>query len=328
MKQFWKDMGIAVIMGLIVPAVLLSAVISLYAQDQEPTAYTELARETAPAPTKESTFRMQVDVLMEDGQVVQMALDEYLTCVLLCEMPVYFEQEALKAQSVVARTYIMRAARGATKHEQAAVCTQSSCCQGFLAVEEYLAAGGKQEDVQNIRDLISETDGQVLTYEGKLIEATYFSCSGGSTEDAVAVWGTDVPYLRSVTSPGEENAAHYTDTVTFSPTVFASKLGLALSGDASGWFGNVTYTAGGGVDTMEIAGQAFTGTELRKLLNLRSTAFDMTVVDGSIMVVTRGFGHRVGMSQYGADAMAKAGSNYREILTYYYQGTQLQQYTD
>ena len=144
----------------------------------------------------------------------------------------------------------------------------------------------------------------------------------------MAVWGTDVPYLRSVASPGEENAAHYTDTVTFSPADFASKLGITLSGEASDWFGNVTYTAGGGVAAMEIGGQAFTGTELRKLLNLRSTAFDMTAVDGTIMVVTRGFGHRVGMSQYGADAMAKTGSNYKEILSYYYQGTQLEQYTD
>ena len=329
MKQFWKDMGIAVIMGLIVPAVLLSAAVSLLAQEREPAEDTEPDKETElAAPTEKYVPRMQVSVLAEDGQVVQMALDEYLTCVLLCEMPVYFEEEALKAQSVVARTYIIRASRGAAKHEQAAVCTQSSCCQGFLAVEEYLAAGGQQEDIQHIRDLILETDGQVLTYEGNLIEATYFSCSGGSTEDAVAVWGTDVPYLRSVASPGEENAAHYTDTVTFSPADFASKLGITLSGEASDWFGNVTYTAGGGVAAMEIGGQAFTGTELRKLLNLRSTAFDMTAVDGAIMVVTRGFGHRVGMSQYGADAMAKTGSNYKEILSYYYQGTQLEQYTD
>ena len=159
MKQFWKDMGIAVILGLIVPAVLLSAAVSLLAQEREPAEDTQPDKETElAAATEEYVPRMQVSVLAEDGQVVQMALDEYLTCVLLCEMPVYFEEEALKAQSVVARTYIIRAARGAAKHEQAAVCTRSSCCQGFLAVEEYLAAGGQQEDVQHLRDLILETE--------------------------------------------------------------------------------------------------------------------------------------------------------------------------
>ena len=325
MKQFWKDMGIAATMGLILPAVLLAAVVSLATQKEEMPLQTEPIPQTNTA--EPLAAQKQISVL-QDGQVVQMALNDYLTCVVLAEMPVSFEEEALKAQTVVARTYTIRAANGAAKHAEAAVCTNSGCCQGYMAVETFLGKGGKEEDVQHIRDLVEATSGQVLVYDGQLIEATYFSCSGGATEDAVAVWGTDVPYLQSVASPGEEQATHYTDTVTLSASDVASKLGLELSGKPATWFGAVTYTAGGGVATMDIGGQEFTGTELRKLLGLRSTAFEVEVVEDIITITTRGYGHRVGMSQYGADAMAASGSTYPEILAYYYQGTELTQYAD
>jgi hypothetical protein len=215
--------------------------------------------------------------LGEDGQVVQLPLDDYLTCVLLAEMPVSFEDEALKAQSVVARTYTMRAEKGAAKHAEASVCTNSTCCQGYLSVDAFLGKGGKATDVQRIRDLVASTDGQVLTYDGNLIEATYFSCSGGTTEDAVAVWGTDVPYLQSVASPGEEHATHYSDTVTFDASDFASKLGMALAGKPSTWFGNTTYTAGGGVATMTIGEKLFAGTE-RYIANLIITVLCFVVL--------------------------------------------------
>ena len=167
-----------------------------------------------------------------------------------------------------------------------------------------------------------------MTYEGKLVEATYFSCSGGTTEDAVAVWGTDVPYLQSVASPGEENATYYTDSVTFTAQEFASRLGVNLTGKPASWVCDVTHTVGGGVDTMKIGGLTFKGTELRKLLGLRSTAFTITAMEDTITVQTRGYGHRVGMSQYGADAMAALGSTYDEILTHYYQGTELTNWFD
>lgn len=324
MKQFWKDVGMAFVMGLVVPSVLLAAAVSLTKEKPEIPISTEPILATERSQQAESeTSQFNVQVLNEDGQVVQMPLNEYLTSVVLAEMPVSFEEEALKAQSVVARTYTMRASKGAAKHDNAAVCTDSTCCQGYISVERFLEKGGKQEDVQHIRELVTSTDGQVLTYEGTLIEATYFSCSGGATEDAVAVWGTDVPYLQSVTSPGEEHATYFTDAVTFTAHEFASKLGRELQGDPSGWFSDVTYTDGGGVAAMTIAGESYTGTQLRKLLSLRSTAFTVETSGDSITIHTRGYGHRVGMSQYGADAMAANGSTYPQILAYYYQGTEL-----
>ena len=240
-------------------------------------------------------------------------------------MPASFEEEALKAQAVVARTYAVRAREGKGKHDDGDICGDSACCQGYLAPDDY---GGTQEALSKVRNAVSSTAGQVLTYEGKLIEATYFSCSGGVTEDAVAVWGTDVPYLQSVKSPGEENATYYTDSVQFSVKEFASRLGINLTGKPDSWFGGTKQTTGGGVDTMVIGGVTFKGTELRKLLGLRSTAFTMVAMDEVITVTTRGYGHRVGMSQYGADAMAALGRTYDEILAHYYQGTELKKWFD
>jgi len=322
MNRFWKDLGIAFTMGFVIPSVLLAAVVSLTGHGSEIPNLTEPIFVTETVEKKQEQ-KMNILLLDETGRTEQIPLNDYLTSVLLAEMPVSFDEEALKAQSVVARTYTMRAASGAGKHERASLCTDSACCQGYIDTELYLRKGGSQEDLQKIQNLVLSTDGQVLTYEGSLIEATYFSCSGGVTEDAVAVWGTDVPYLQSVVSPGEEHATHYTDTVTFSAADFASKLGLELSGAPAQWFGAVTYTNGGGVASMTIGGKSFSGTQLRKLLDLRSTAFTVTTQEDTITIQTRGYEHRVGMSQYGADAMAAAGSTYSEILAYYYQGTEL-----
>ena len=256
------------------------------------------------------------------GNLQQMSLREYLVGVVLAEMPADFESEALKAQAVVARTYTRKRMEG-DKHEGAAVCMDSGCCQGYRSPEEYLAQGGKQRSVDKVRQAVEATDARVLEYDGRLIDATYFSCSGGSTEDAVAVWGQDVPYLQAVESPGEEDAPRYSDSVTFTAAELARKLGFSDEGEPGEWFGDITYTDGGGVGTMVIRGQSFSGTELRSKLGLRSTAFEVTVSGKKITITTRGFGHRVGMSQYGAQAMAETGSSFEEILAHYYTGAEL-----
>ena len=261
-------------------------------------------------------------VLNRSGNLQQMTLEDYLLGVVLAEMPASFEPEALKAQAVVARTYTCKRMEGG-KHDAAAVCMDPGCCQGFRAPADYLDEGGKQTAVDKVRSAVKSTDGQVLHYDGSLIDATYFSCSGGSTEDAVAVWGQDVPYLRAVDSPGEEDAPRFTDSVSFTSSEFAGKLGLSDQGDPASWFGAVRYTEGGGVDTMVIRGKTFTGPRLRSALGLRSTAFSVSVDGKTITVTTRGFGHRVGMSQYGAQAMAQTGSSCAEILAHYYTGAEL-----
>ena len=168
---------------------------------------------------------------------------------------------------------------------------------------------------------VEETSGEILTFADTLIEATYFSSSGGHTEAAIEVWGTDYPYLQSVPSPEEMEDM---DTVSFTPEAFADKLGICLEGAPEDWFSLTEYTQAGSVRRMVICGVSFSGNKLRQLLKLQSTAFDAEATEDKILITTRGHGHRVGMSQYGADAMADSGSGYREILAHYYPGTQLQ----
>ena len=320
MKQIWKDLLFSCMMGLLVPALILGIAAKLTSIQDSPE-----------EPTVTQIYQQEeeiiIAVLTEKG-VEQMLLDDYLTGVVLAEMPAYFESEAHKAQAVVARTYTMRAHLKKPRHENASVCTDSACCQGYISPQDYLDRGGTKENIKKIQDAVVGTSGLVLCYEGELIEATYFSCSGGYTEDAVAVWGTDVPYLQSVSSPGEEEAAHYSDTVFFSVQEFREKLSLPETDHPERWVRNIIHTNGGGVSEIVICELTFRGTEIRKLLNLRSTAFEINYNGTGFEVKTRGFGHRVGMSQYGADAMAASGSDFREILTHYYQGTQLEQIPD
>lgn len=253
--------------------------------------------------------------------VVTMELEQYIVCVVLREMPASFEPEALKAQAVVARTYTLRADEKRAKHPGAAVCTSPSCCQGYCTEEEFLASGGTREELDKVKAAVEATQGTVICYEGRLIEATYFSCSGGMTEDAVAVWGSDVPYLKATQSPGEESANHFTDTVTIPLEELRSKLGIKKEATFS--IGAMRYTPGGGVASITICGKTFTGTQLRSLLQLRSTAFSLTVAGDKAVITTKGYGHRVGMSQYGAEAMAAQGKTYDEILEHYYTGIEL-----
>ena len=321
MSENWKEIWLSAVLGLVLPALVMTMAVRFGKRNPLPQ---ELMITEAPSETAAPAAPVTVEVLGKDGKVSTVDLEEYLIGVVLAEMPASFEAEARKAQAVVARTFTLRS-RDRSKHDNADICMDSGCCQAYMSPEEYLSRGGTEEGVQRMAEAVAATAGKVLTYEGELIEATYFSCSGGSTEDAVAVWGTDVPYLQSVESPGEENAAHYTDTVTFTPEAFAAALGLKLTGKPASWIGSVTYTAGGGVDTMVIGGSSFRGTELRKALGLRSTAFTVTAGEEEIVITTRGYGHRVGMSQYGAEAMAVSGSSYAEILTHYYQGAVLTQ---
>ena len=316
MNGLGKDILSALLMGMILPGILLN--------------YGELMlKRTVPEEgsvknEKATTHRSSQLMLLQgsDGALEEREMDAYLVGVLLAEVPASFEVEALKAQAVAARTYTQKARETGGKHGNGSVCTVPGCCQAWIPEETYLSRGGNDADLQKIRDAVLATSGEVLHYQGELIEATYFSCSGGSTEDAAAVWGSAYPYLRSVESPGEEEAAHYTDTVTFTPQQFQDRLGTVLSGEPEEWFGAVTYTEGGGVASMEIGGQVYTGTQLRSLLGLNSTDFSVTA-GPEVTITTYGYGHRVGMSQYGADAMAVAGSTYTQILAHYYPGTSL-----
>ena len=323
MKRNITQLMAAFFMGVLMPALAMQLGQAVVSAGPQQATQTQTMPPDTTAHREEQQTSIVIPVLLENNALRMMELDEYLLGVVLAEMPVDFETEALKAQAVAARTCALQCTWEATKHPGGAVCTDPKCCQAYIDPARSLEVGGVQEKVDKVQRAISDTAEEVLTYQGELIQATYFSCSGGRTEDAVAVWGADVPYLRSVESPGEEHADIYYHTVWFSAEEFGALLGRHLKGSCADWLGAVTYTRGGGVATMVVAGKTYTGTELRESLDLYSTAFSMKAEGGGVMITTTGKGHRVGMSQYGADAMAKNGSMKEEILAHYYPGTRI-----
>lgn len=308
--------------GLLVPVLILQAFGMMKAENPEHTIGT-----TGTQPTMPPQQTRTIPVLHNGGETVSMELEEYLVGVILAEMPTSFDAAALEAQAVVARTYAMKRYQE-MRHPDSAVCTDSACCQSFIAIADYLNGLGYPEDVEIAKDAVLATSGMVLTYEDELAEATYFHSSGGRTEDAVAVWGTVYPYLQATESPGEEQMKHFTAQVFYDKPTLELLLGIHLSDSPKSWLGWTTYTAGGGVDTMIFGGREYTGVQLRKLLNLNSTAFTMEPEEDGVLITTLGKGHRVGMSQCGAQAMALEGATCLQILRHYYPGTRIDKIED
>ncbi|MCD8004557.1 MAG: stage II sporulation protein D [Oscillospiraceae bacterium] len=272
-----------------------------------------------------------VRVLLEDGQVEEMTLADYLWSVTAAEMPASFEPEALKAQVVTARTYTAwKMLHGEENHPDADVCTDVNCCQAYLSPEDAAAAWGDaaQEYTEKLWAAVTETDGEVITYEGQPIQAVFFSSSAGRTEDAVEVWGSAVPYLVGVDSPEGEDVPNYHTEVTLSAQEFQDIFLAAypqadLSGTPERWFGKSVLTASGRVSSMEVGGVSVTGTALRALFSLRSAAFTVEAAEDSVTFQVTGYGHGVGMSQYGANALAQQGMDYQEIVKWYYTGVEV-----
>ena len=283
---------------------------------EEPAAASALSA----APSADEPEARTVQLKTEDG-VETVDEDTYLTAVVLAARPASFEREALAAQAVAARPFLARQ-RLAGKHMDCDVCADSACCQAWSSEATLEAKYGVElpQYWDKASAAVAETAGEILTYDGAPIEAVYFSCSGGSTEAAVAVWGTDVPYLQAVESPGEQDALRYESEAAFPEDELRAAPEAKLDGPSEGWFGEPILTEGGGVASVTIGDEDFTGTQLRSLLGLNSTRFTVTCGDGEVVFHVRGFGHRVGMSQYGANAMAKLGFDYRAILQYYYRG--------
>ena len=269
-------------------------------------------------------------------KTMQMSLEEYLVHVVAGEMPASFEEEALKAQAVAARTYTVRrmASLNGTPCGRggADVCTDSTCCQAYKTDAQLRENWGSaySENLLRVRTAVAQTSGEILTYNGLPIEALFHSNSGGMTEDAQNVFASAEPYLVSVESPGDEEAAHYTDTVRLTRTAVASALNdLYRDADVTAkklekQLKVISRFESGRVNQIEVGGVTLTGRQFRQALSLDSANFDLTYSEKYVTVTTVGYGHGVGMSQYGANAMAKDGSDYKSILTHYYTGVKIQ----
>ena len=260
-----------------------------------------------------------VSVRRSDGRVVSLELEDYVTGVVGAEMPALFSSEALKAQAVIARTYALKAnsmGRVLSDNES----TQSYKDNGELAG---IWGGNYSSYYSKIKDAVNSTKGIYLTYNGNYIEALYHSTSNGKTEDSSNVWGNSYPYLVSVESSYDNTNPSFSISKSFSYSELSSKLGFSVNGDSE--FNILGYTSGGRVSSISIDGNIFSGVSFRSMLGLRSADFDIVKNNEGVVITTRGYGHGVGMSQYGANGMGKAGYSYRDILLHYYPGVSLGQ---
>ena len=276
----------------------------------------------------------ELAVQMPDGTIQNTDLNEYLWGVVAAEMPATFEEEALKAQAVAARTFALSNTEK-PNHPDADVCTDYACCQAWLARADAEANWGADavEKANKITLAVSETADQIVLYDGAPIQAAFHSSSGDSTQTAAEVWGYDAPYLQAVPSPEGEEVPDYHTTVTYTDQelkdLVQEKYPEANFGaDPETWLGEPTYNTGGTVDKITVGGIELSGGQARTLFSLRSACFTVAHADGTFTFSVTGFGHGVGMSQYGANSMAAAGSTYIEILQHYYTGVTVEDCPD
>ena len=268
-------------------------------------------------------------VRLWNGSAVEtMTAAEYLPGVVRGEMPAAFETEALKAQAVAERTYLYYRMASAPKenHPDADVCTDPACCTAWLSETDARAKWGDKFDQceVKIQQAVTDTDGQVVLYEGAPIMAVFHSSSAGKTAEAGDVWSGDVPYLRSVDSPeGEETVPNYYSAAEFTAAEAKTLLAqahpeLTFSGGPDKWFGAVERDDSGRVSTVEVCGAPLRGVEVRRIFSLRSACFTIDAAAERVTFRVTGYGHGVGMSQYGANELARQGKTWQEILMWYY----------
>lgn len=272
----------------------------------------------------------------KDKKIEEIPLDEYLLGVVSAEMPANFEQEALNAQALVARTYtIYSIKRNKNKHEGADICDSSTCCQAWISKEDRLARWNedvREEYWNKIVKAVNTTKGKVITYNGDVIDAFFHSNSGGITEIPVNVWGgTNFPYLQSVQTSGEEGYSQYSSEVTLTQEELINKIrakhsdfNIDISQQDSVKI--LEYTEAGRVKNIQIGNLKLSGVEVRNLLGLKSTNFKIEINNGKVTFRVTGYGHGVGMSQTGADSMAKQGSNCEEIIKHFYTGVEITEF--
>ena len=264
---------------------------------------------------------MSVRVKRSNEEIQKIPLEEYIVGVLAGEMPITFKEEALKAQAVAARTYVLKKMSYNIKNDYDVVDTVMD--QVYLD-NDRLKDSWKDNYINNInylRKVVLETNSEYMTYKDDIIEAFYFSTSSGKTENSEDVFINSVPYLRSVDSSWDNISPVYEETKYFTTYDFFSKLNIKYSNNL-----NIEYidkTDTGRIKTIKINNVIKTGKEVTNSLNLRSTHFTIEKINDIIKIQTKGYGHGVGMSQYGAEAMARLGYNYQDILKHYYQGIEI-----
>ena len=266
------------------------------------------------------------------GEVEELELDQYLLGVVSSEMPASFEIEALKAQAVVARTYTIYKITEEKKHENADICDDSKCCQAWIFKEDRFARWNEEERESNwskIEEAVNSTKGEIVKYEGKPINAFFHSNSGGTTDTATAVWGgANYPYLQAVETSGEDAYTQYSSEVVLSKEEFANKIReyhskFQIDYSLENQIEILSYTEGERVKEIKIGNLNLSGVEIRNIFKLKSAKFEISIDGENVRFNVVGYGHGVGMSQTGADSMARQGKNYEDIIKHFYTGVEI-----
>ena len=264
---------------------------------------------------------------MQTDTVSVMAAKDYVFGVVAAEMPALYDTEALKAQAVAAYTLACRR-RADNKDKSYDITTDYTVDQSYISKADAEKRWGDKaaEYSKKIESAVAAVENLAVTYGGEPITAVYHAISSGRTEDCRDIWGGSLPYLKPVSSPGDKLAPDYTSEVKVSAEELQKKLGdeCKLSGDPAAYFGEPKRTESGSVLTVPVCGTDISGGKIRSIFDLRSLNYSVKYADGSFTFTVRGYGHGVGMSQYGADYMAKQGNNFKEILTYYYTGCKVE----
>lgn len=270
--------------------------------------------------------------ISKENKVEKVPLEEYVLSVVSSEMPATFHEEALKAQAILARTFVInKLISGCSNIKEGNIC-DTTHCQAYLNINERKKAWGKEgeEYLKKLKAVVKETAGKVLAYNDQLVKyPQYFSTSSGNTEDAVAVFSEDVPYLKSVESPGEEISPKYESEISMSISDFKSKIKKSIPNSDLGNNINeevkiLNRNTGGTVNDIKIGNATINGKEFRKIFGLNSANFTLEVLEDKVNIKCLGYGHGVGMSQWGANVMAKEGSKYDEILEHYFKGSKIE----
>ncbi|MBT2737935.1 stage II sporulation protein D [Bacillus sp. ISL-7] len=284
------------------------------------------AKETKAVPTS-SDPAVEVAVFRTSkSQIENVPLEDYLVGVVAAEMPTEFKEEALKAQALTARTYIVKRllSKDTLGVPKGAQVTDTQIHQVYMNDDELRREWGMEYDAKRkkILNAVRATAGQILAYDGEPIDALFFSTSNGYTENSEDYWAGNIPYLRSVSSPWDKNSPKFNSQKVMTVHQFEARLGVKLgSGSTIGKI--VDRTEGKRVGKVDFNGKVLSGRDIRDKLNLRSSDFAWKRKGDNIVITTKGFGHGVGMSQYGANGMAMEGKNYKEIVKHYYQGVEI-----
>ena len=272
----------------------------------------------------------------EAGKIQELGLDEYLYGVVSAEMPASYEIEALKAQATVARTYLIyQIQSNSQKHENANICDSYTCCQAWISKEDRFAKweeAERESNWQKIVQAVDETSGKIITYEGKLINAFFHSNSGGITESSANIWGgIEYPYLKSVETSGEDAYNQYNSEVSLNREELLNKIKeihpeIEIDWNQENAIEIQEYTDSGRVRTIKFGNITIAGTEARTILGLKSTNFEISYNEDKIVFTVKGYGHGVGMSQTGADSLAKKGTTYEDIIKHFYTGVEVTNY--